>query len=182
MDTPNFQGTHLWNRLVWAKENLLKRQPKYCVVWEDPDDLDQPMKITTPDPNWLAAALNGGVLPKVERYNEIVFGCFEGNDPEPKATYVGIHSERNAAKWCTLGEDRSYRIVDYSSIHGSEPEGPLTEEEALEYIVQKDVPQHVWAERRNRQTFRIVPRSSIPKDRTDRNAWRLNNFTKMEAV
>ena len=35
--TPKFQGTHLWDRLCWAKENLEAKQSDYRIVWEDPD-------------------------------------------------------------------------------------------------------------------------------------------------
>ena len=37
MKTPEFQGTHLWDRLCWAKENLEGKQSDYRIVWEDPD-------------------------------------------------------------------------------------------------------------------------------------------------
>ena len=36
--TPKFQGTHLWDRLCWAKEKLEPHRTEYCVVWEDPED------------------------------------------------------------------------------------------------------------------------------------------------
>ena len=36
IETPEFQGTHLWNRLHWAKDNLDGVQTDYRVVWEDP--------------------------------------------------------------------------------------------------------------------------------------------------
>ena len=52
--TPEFQGTHLWDRLGWAKENLEPYRSEYCIVWEDPDNLDEPAKVTHPDPNWMA--------------------------------------------------------------------------------------------------------------------------------
>lgn len=174
MKTPDFKGTHLWNRLVWAKDNLQKQQPEFCIAWEDPEDLEAPMKVTTPDPNWLAAALNGGVLPKVKEYHNVVFGGFEGNNKEPEVTVVGIHNERVIAGWAREETDRHYKIIDYSCVHDSEPEGPLTEQEALEYIVQKDIPFRVWGQTYNRPKFRIVKRSAIPTDRTDRNAWRLD--------
>ena len=44
--TPEFQGTHLWDRLGWAKENLEPYRSEYCIVWEDPDNLDEPAKVT----------------------------------------------------------------------------------------------------------------------------------------
>ena len=66
--TPEFQGTHLWERLCWAKEKLEGIQSEYRVVWEDPEEPDSPAKITIPDPNWMACALQGGILPPVEAY------------------------------------------------------------------------------------------------------------------
>ena len=39
--TPEFQGTHLWDRLCWAKENLEAKQSDYRIVWQDPDNLDE---------------------------------------------------------------------------------------------------------------------------------------------
>ena len=63
--TPEFQGTHLWDRLGWAKENLEPYRSEYCIVWEDPDNLDEPAKVTHPDPNWMACALNGGIPERV---------------------------------------------------------------------------------------------------------------------
>ena len=35
MKTPEFQGTHLWERLHWAKENLEPVQSDYRVVYEN---------------------------------------------------------------------------------------------------------------------------------------------------
>ena len=37
IETPKFQGTHLWDRLCWAKEKLEGKQSDYRIVWEDPD-------------------------------------------------------------------------------------------------------------------------------------------------
>ena len=48
IETPEFQGTHLWNRLGWAKENLEMVRSEYCVVWEDPQEPDEPAKVTHP--------------------------------------------------------------------------------------------------------------------------------------
>ena len=65
--TQKFQGTHLWDRLCWAK-NLEGKQSDYRIVWEDPDAPEECSKITVPDPNWMACALQGGILPPVEVY------------------------------------------------------------------------------------------------------------------
>ena len=67
--TPEFQGTHLWDRLCWAKENLEGHQSDYRVVYED--SVDECAKILVPDPNWMACALQGGLLPPVWVYQEL---------------------------------------------------------------------------------------------------------------
>ena len=54
MKTPEFQGTHLWERLCWAKEKLEGIQTDIRVVYEDPEDMENPAKVLCPDPNWLA--------------------------------------------------------------------------------------------------------------------------------
>jgi hypothetical protein len=69
MNTPEFQGTHLWERLCWAKENLEGYQSDYRVVYED--SIDECAKILVPDPNWMAAAMRGGILPPVWVYWEL---------------------------------------------------------------------------------------------------------------
>ena len=71
IETPEFQGTHLWERLHWAKEKLEPIQSDYRVVWEDPNEPDEPAKVTIPDPNWLACAMQGGILPPVQSYWEL---------------------------------------------------------------------------------------------------------------
>jgi hypothetical protein len=38
MQTPSFKGTHLFDRLCWAKENLDGVQSDYRVVYEDSVD------------------------------------------------------------------------------------------------------------------------------------------------
>ena len=66
IETPEFQGTHLWNRLGWGKkENLEMVRSEYCVVWEDPNEPDEPRKVTHPDPNWMLR-----VRYKVEFYHQ----------------------------------------------------------------------------------------------------------------
>ena len=47
--TPEFQGTHLFARLCWAKENLDGVQSDYRVVYDD--SVDECAKILVPEPN-----------------------------------------------------------------------------------------------------------------------------------
>ena len=138
--TPEFQGTHLWDRLGWAKENLEPYRSEYCIVWEDPDNLDEPAKVTHPDPNWMACALEGGILPPIETYQR----DRDVPDGEPK--------------------EHPY----------AEPIPAMTEEEAIEYLVQKDIDPSVWRDYEgNRTILKIVPVEMIPSDRSFRNAWRI---------
>ena len=51
--------------------------------------------------------------------------------------------------------------------------GPLTEQEALEYLIMKDLPRKCWAEQHNRPMFKIVTVDQVPSDRTFRNAWEM---------
>ena len=84
MQTPQFQGTHLFDRLCWAKENLEGHQSDYRVVYED--SVDECAKILVPDPNWMACALQGGILPPVEVYWEV--GKGRGCNPVLRNTLV----------------------------------------------------------------------------------------------
>ena len=51
--------------------------------------------------------------------------------------------------------------------------GKLTEEEAMEYLIMKDIPRRVWGKKHNRPMFKIVRTEQVPTDRLFRNAWRL---------
>ena len=131
---------HLWTRLLEAKSRLKPVQSKYRVLFEDPREPDAPAKILVPDPNWMAAALAGDILPPIDTYqrDRLV------PDGEPK--------------------EHPY----------AEPIGPMTEEEAIEYLVMKDIDPAVWRDYQgNRTIMKIVPVEMIPSDRSHRNAWRI---------
>ena len=138
---------HLWDRLAEAKARLEPVQSKYRELFENPEDLDAPAAVLCPDPNWMAAALAGGVLPSIETYQR----------------------DRDVA-------DGQPKAHPYAA-----PIGPMTEEEAIEYLVMKDVPPQVWRDYKgNRCIMKIVPVELIPTDRSFRNAWKINQ--EMELV
>ena len=131
---------HLWDRLAEAKSRLAPVQSKYRVLFEDPATPDEPAKVLVPDPNFMAAALAGNVLPPIDTYqrDRLV------PDGEPK--------------------EHPY----------AEPIGAMSEEEAIEYLVQKDIDPAVWRDYQgNRTIMKIVPVEMIPTDRSFRNAWRI---------
>jgi len=138
--------SHLWERLLEAKSRLKPVQSKYRVLFEDPATPDEPAKVLVPDPNWMAAALAGNILPPIDTY----LRDRDVPDGQPK--------EHPYAK----------------------PIGPMTEEEAIEYLIQKDIPPQVWRDYQgNRSVLKIVPVELIPSDRSFRNAWKINQ-TEME--
>ena len=131
---------HLWDRLAEAKSRLAPVQSKYRVLFEDPATPDEPAKVLVPDPNFMAAALAGNVLPPIDTYqrDRLV------PDGQPK--------------------EHPY----------AEPIGAMSEEEAIEYLVMKDIDPAVWRDYQgNRTIMKIVPVEMIPSDRSFRNAWRI---------
>ena len=133
--------THLWDRLAEAKSRLAPVQSKYRVLFEDPAEPDAPASVLVPDPNWMAAALAGNVLPPIDTYLR------DQNVPD--------------------GQPKEHPYA--------EPVGAMTEEEAIEYLVKKDISPQVWREYQgNRIIMKIVPVELIPSDRSFRNAWKIN--------
>ena len=140
---------HLWERLLEAKSRLEPVQSKYRVLFEDPATPDEPAKVLVPDPNWMAAALEGNILPPIETYqrDRLV------PDGEPK--------------------EHPY----------AEPIGPMTEEEAIEYLIMKDIDPSIWRDYKgNCVIMKIVPVELIPSDRSFRNAWNVKQEAEMETA
>ena len=154
MNTPEFQGTHLWDRLCWAKENLEAYQSEYRVVYED--SIDECAKILVPDPNWMACALQGGILPPVQSYWEL-------KKDEAKPDFVK-HTRGPAL------------------LHNMKPIDAMTEEEAIEYLLMKDIPEHVWRDwdKANKPRLVICKKSQLPASREWRNAWQISDELTVE--
>ena len=132
---------HLWDRLAEAKSRLEPVRSKYRVVFEDPADPEAPAKVLVPDPNWMACALEGNILPPIDTYQR----DRDVPDGEPK--------------------EHPY----------AQPIGPMSEEEAIEYLIMKDIDPSIWRDYNgNRIIMKIVPVELIPSDRSFRNAWKIN--------
>lgn len=130
----------LFDRLSWAKENLDPVKSDLVVVYED--EADGTSRIMVPDPNWMACARHGHILPPVDAYHR-------------------------------LETDGEGRVRNGHVLHESVV-GPMTEEQAIQYLIAKDVPAHVWQdETANRPRFVICRREQLPESREWRNAWRL---------
>ena len=68
--TPYFKE-HIYGKDCIGRKRIEKVQSDIRVVYEDPEDMDNPAKVLVPDPNWMACALQGGILPPVEVYWEL---------------------------------------------------------------------------------------------------------------
>jgi hypothetical protein len=131
-------------------------EPQYAIAWEDPDDLEAPMKFTTPSPMWLAMALHGDILPPVEVYHALAHDEAQPNFKRHHRGYL---------------------------LHETTPVNEMTEEEAMDYLIQKDIPPSVWRDYRgNRTILKVVSRNAIPTDRTTRNAWRITQNSEGENI
>lgn len=130
-----------------------KIMTNYRVVFDDPDALDEPTKVLVPSDNWMEEAMTGK-LPPISVYWAL-------QDDEQQAIREGRHDtfKHDQAKW--EAQFTAPRI------------GPLTEEEAIEYLIMKDIPRHIWSVEYNRPMFKIVKTADVPSDRQFRNAWRL---------
>jgi len=139
---------HLWDRLAEAKSRLAPVQSQYRVLFENPAEPDAPASVLVPDPNWMAAALAGNVLPPIDTYLR------DQNVPD--------------------GQPKEH---PYAA-----PIPAMTEEEAIEYLIMKDIPPQVWRDYQgNRSVMKIVPVELIPSDRSFRNAWKINQETELAA-
>jgi len=138
---------NLFERLIVAKHEMEGYQSEYRVVFDDPLTPEEPSKILIPDPNFMAAAMHGGILPPVWVYLEL-------HHDEKQPGFTRHH--------------RGYLL------HETPPIEALTEEEAIEYLIIKDIPYHVWGESHNRPVFKICKITDLPATREYRSAWKLD--------
>lgn len=147
MITPDFKGTHLSDRFKWAKENLNPTPSEFVIAFED--GFEGPVKVITPDPNWMACALQGGILSPIEAY------LMDKKLPDGALVLA----------------------------HIADPIGPMTEEEAIEYLIKKDIPNNVWdVSQGNSIKFVICRPGQLPPTTDFRSAWQLSQNTEIENV
>jgi hypothetical protein len=126
---------------------------KYRVIYEDPEQPEQPAMVLAPSDNWLEEA-KAGLLPPISVYWEL-------QDDEQQAIDEGRHNtfKHDLSKW-----EKQFTAPRI---------GKLTEEEAMEYLVMKDIPRRVWSVEYNRPMFKIVKTEQVPSNRQFRNAWEM---------
>lgn len=125
----------------------------YRVIYEDPDNPDDPVQILVPAPNWIKEAMTQGVVP-IAIYWAL-------RDAEQKALDEGWHDDYK--------HDQDLWRLQYTA----KKTPPLTEEQAIEYLILQTIPKSVWSNKHNRPMFKIVRKQEISSDRQFRDAWRM---------
>ena len=158
----------LLDRLYLASENLEPVQTDYRIVYEDPAFPDEVAKVVVASGEWMACALAGGILPPIESYHNMTLKLVTNEGETITCNY--LEAQKHRLEKTIIGE-----TVLSDPCDTDEPMGPMTEEEAIEYLLMKDVPARVWSSeyKYNRQMFKICKVNQLPKTRDYRNAWRL---------
>lgn len=159
-----------------ARREYRPVRSRYAVVYEDPADMDAPCAITRPDPNWMASALAGGVLPPVGAYHAATHRVtvqFPGEAPITALVRGDKIADARAACLRQGGKVLSEIIVDHPAGY-ADPVAPMTEVEAIEYMIQRAVPPRVWRDYRgNRRVLRVVNAEKAAADRRMRDHWKI---------
>jgi len=128
---------------------------KYRIIYEDPDNPNDPLSVVTPSSNWMSKAMRGDLM--------------------PIDVWWRLQDEWEQAK--AEGSAKVFKhSKDLMELQHTAPRvGPLTEEQAIEYLCMKDLPRACWSKKHNRPMFKIVTVDQIPADRTFRNSWELKH-------
>lgn len=144
----DWRDTKLIDRIEWARSNLKPHQTEYVVVYEG---LDMGCAaVMHPDPHCMASLMHGGIMPPA---------------------WVKLQLAEDEAS----PDFTRHRDFNGHLLHDTEPMGPLTEEEAIEHLIQTDIPPHIWRNWNdgNRPKLVICRKNQLPSARRWRNAWRL---------
>ena len=144
----DWKGTKLIERIDWARANLKRHNTEYVVVYEDVDM--ECASVLHPDPHCMAMLMHGHLMPPA-------WVKLKLKEDEQRPDFT-CHSDFNG-----------------HLLHETKPMPPLTEEEAIEYLIQIDVPRHIWEtwNEGNRPKMVICKKSQLPATREWRNAWRI---------
>jgi len=151
----------LFERELYAQQNLKPIESELCIVWED--QIDEPSKVTTPSPMWWAMALKGGYLPDISAYLEDKAVVEKWLEETPELPF-------------------SWDAVGGAKHPSAKPRGPMTEEEAIEYLAQMTLPTKVLNEAKSGNSLKLIicKRSQVPTNRENRNAWAINQDLKLK--
>lgn len=164
-------GSHYWCRIAKSRDEIKLFEVEHCIPWADQYDLDAPVRVTHPSPRCVAELMAGGIHPPIEALNsqQLLFVLDDGSSE--------VVGRLDAPRYRAQHGDRiKHEIVVENSRAHQEVMGPLTYEQAIEWIILKDIPMDVWGRQHNSPQYCIVIRDALPKDRTNRNHWKLSDF------
>ena len=133
------------DRIAQAKKDLQPFQTEYVVVYEDIDM--NCCGVMHPDPHAMSALMAGGVFPPVWVYWELAKDEAKPNFKKHTRLNLLDDTPREPAK---------------------------TEKQALEFLLMKDVPSHIWMNYKtsNSVSMVICKRDQLP-NKDFRDAWRI---------
>lgn len=171
-------GTHCWMR-IFRTQRLIDFKAgqesfpeiDHVIVYEDPFDMEAPVRVCRPQPMCVHQLLFGGVHAPIEAHLEHKLLMINSDGSGD------VVAKFEADEYAKRHDVISQHVVDYRRVH-DEVMQALSYEKAIEWIMMKDVPYLVWANNggQNRRKFAIADRSAIPHDCSQRNAWRLGGF------
>jgi hypothetical protein len=135
-----------YDRILHAEKTLEPFRSEYVVAYEDVDQ--ETCSIMIPTPEAMAQLMHGGVFPPVWVYWELAKDEAQPNFERHHRMHLLDETPREDSK---------------------------TEKEAIEYLIMKDVPQHIWRNYQNSNSvnMKICKRKQLPKSREFRDAWRI---------
>ena len=163
------EGWHHWCRIAQSRDRIPAVEVHHAIAFTDPYDLDAPMKVVHPSPRCVAELMAGGIHPSIE--------AIHGQMLRLECEHCGpIECRRlDAPAIRATHTIKGETVIDNSAVHLTVAM-PMTYEQAIEWIIQKDIPFEVWGKKHNRPMMAIVPRTAIPEDRTHRNDWKLKDL------
>ena len=177
-------GTHAWQRLTSERSTIKMVEPQWAAMWECPyeDGGGAPMKVTNPSGRCLGELVRGGIHCPIEAHWESKILVIAKDGQYTVVRQIDAEEVRIKMRINNGGIANEF-VVDYRRPH-NEIGGPMSVQEAHEYIFAKDVPQYVWGRERkyNKPKFCIVPYTMVPAEdkRHLRNAWRLSDTIEMK--
>ena len=93
--------------------------------------------------------------------------------PDPHCMAMLMHGHLMPPAWAKM---KAREAGQGYLLHETEPMGPLTEEEAVEWLIQTTVPKHIWENWNsgNKPKMVICTKKQLPATREWRDAWTIS--------
>ena len=167
------EGWHHWHRIANSRETIKQEQVKHCIPFEG--DIDGPAPVLHPSDRFISELMAGNIHPPIDAvHNQKLLLIAKSGKYE-------VVSKIDAAEWREKnGPLEGEIVVDNRRCH-EEVVGPMSYAQAIEYCILKDIPRKIWDQSfgSNYQQFWIISKDVL-KDRTYRNAWKLNTEIQQE--